>query len=173
MSHKKNYLFLKTDRKLSEKEKNFLNYLLEEYFLQNLISPIVYYKNGKMKKIKSLIFKENDYYWYCYPVTRRINDEELNEIDNKLKFVFNFEYYLPQKYLKKKKNDDVIETISKLVYNKFLNDKIEKGWRFGLVYDKKNKISPKIISWDNLKNYQKNIFKKKICDIYEIMKFYF
>lgn len=174
MLNRKNYFFLKTERKLSEKEKNFLNYILEEYFYQNLIVPIIYYWNGETKRKKCFVIKKKNFYWYCYPIVRKINDKELREIDEKLRFAFNFKYVLPQKKIYSCEiKDDFIETIAKTVYNKFLNDKIENGWRFGLVYDKKNKISPKIVVWDNLKDFQKKNFKKKIFSIYEIMKSYF
>ncbi len=172
IANSKKYFFLKSKKKLSEKENDYLKYILENHISGNLIMPKIYYKNGEMKKVKEFIIKKNNFYWYCFPIVRNINDEEINEINNKLKLVFNFEFYLPKKFKKENKFEEFIEMISKIVYNKLLNDKIERGWKYGLVYDKINKISPKIVYWDNLKNKQKIRFKEKIKKIYEILKFY-
>lgn len=170
MYGEKNYLFLKTEKPLSKREKDFLFYILENCYKYNILLPKKFYVNSKLEEKKLFVLKKENDFFYCIPIIRKLSNTESKEIYDKLKLFFNFKFKIMFDKDNNVKKDQFLDNISKIIYNEFVNEKIQNGWKFGLIYDKKNKISPRIVTWDNLNKNQKQKFKKKINIIYNVIK---
>ncbi|MEM5877622.1 MAG: hypothetical protein QXF12_01955 [Candidatus Aenigmatarchaeota archaeon] len=169
----KNYFFLKTKKKLSSDEIEFLKYVLENHKgNEDLTLPVFFKKNNKIKRTKIFLIKKENNFYYCIPLIKKLSDEDVEEIDKKLNLKFNFHYKILHKKKREedKDNSHFYENLSKLIYNEILRKRIEDGWRYGFTKDKKNKISPEIVEWERLSKPRKEEFIKFCKIIYDVIK---
>jgi hypothetical protein len=54
--------------------------------------------------------------------------------------------------------DDIQEQASKFLHNRWVEERTQSGWRYGLKYNLNEQTSPKLMNWDNLPiSYRKKI----------------
>lgn len=58
---------------------------------------------------------------------------------------------------------------SKRLHNKWTNDKISEGWRYGQKYSKINKTNPLLTSWENLSDKHKIVEYNRFLKLIEVL----
>lgn len=53
--------------------------------------------------------------------------------------------------------DNICEELAKYLHNRRVESKVKSGWRYGMEYNREQKIDPMIISWDRLPDNFKKI----------------
>ena len=140
------YIILKSERELSKKELyNWINIINQ--FIQN-----DYIKSKKIK-IKN---KSNE---YKLELNNHISNNDLLFINYAWESVYDepFEIMISDEYsLQEEEFNNLKEKISKYLHNRWVDDKISEGWRYGLSNSSRDKTSPYLRDWDHLpKDYRK------------------
>lgn len=144
-----NYIILKTEEKLDDEQETLWYKIVKKLTPPNAV-------NSKLQKRSS-----NGYYNY-----KILLKEPLNYEDSK--FIVNaWDYYYKNDFEVELSSEDVIDDnniiemddnsfyhirkiASKYLHNRWVDKKIQEGWRYGLLYNKEDKTHPALKEWDNL-----------------------
>jgi hypothetical protein len=154
-----NFILLKTYKPLNEEQKEkWLNIVFK--FLTNgsiLNRKVVCQKTSSEFKYKIFLKSEISMYdaefivsaWENYYTDDFCVEINVNENVN----INNNEYFID-----KETKEKCIKILSKFLHNRWVDSKMSEGWRYGMLYNKEEKVHPSLRDWDTLpNNYRNNI----------------
>lgn len=137
-----NHITLTTPDKLDDE-------LLNKWI--NIVSQLSTTNTVKDKKVK--ITHNNDKYRYIINLTNHLPTHDISFITTAWEHYYtkNFEITSSDQYtLKDEELNVLLEKISKYLHNRWIDDSISNGWRYGTKYSLKQKTHPALRDWDSL-----------------------
>lgn len=162
------YIRLVVDTKLSTTNLKRWYKVVNEYAPSGTITGIqVPDENGNLKTALVVMKKLNG---FCYdiPTTRDISNSELKILAEKWDILypnnFSIESSSPKETvdtnfidIEESDNKNLSETLAKNNHNKWLKDKIENGWRYGIDFSNENMTNPLLRPWEQLTEEEKDV----------------
>jgi len=156
------YIVLKTKKELSKKE-------LYNWF--NIINQFIQNDAIKNKKIKI----KNKIHEYKLELNNHISPDDFIFINYAWESLYHdeFEIKISDEYsLQEDEFNSLKERISKYLHNRWVDDKISEGWRYGLYENNKDKTSPRLRDWDSLPSKYRTILELDIKKAVDFSKKY-
>lgn len=163
----KRYIRLVVDEELDKNHTRAWYETVSDYGPKNIHNPIqLTGPDGSpthTKLIKSKV--AGGKYWYDYPLSRDLTEDEAQMIVDAWNDIFDNEYNIetsqPLVYTEYNeriiepniKNDDweaICEQYAKELHNRWYEDKVDQGWRYGMQFNEQEKVHPLLRPWNDL-----------------------
>lgn len=124
--------------------------------------------------------KTNEGNTYNVVLARNLNQDEVKSIVENFSNSYpdgDFEISYSQEPMIDVKHQEVQENIVKAIaleatkrnHTTWLNQKITEGWRFGQLYNSKQKVSPVLRDWENLSETYRKIEYQRMINLLEVL----
>lgn len=152
------YIILKTAQKLDDDQEKLFYKIVKKLTPPNAV-------NSKLLKRSS-----NDYYNYKILLNDSLSYEDSKFIVNAWDYYFNYDFEIEISSKDEISDNTIIDmdddsfnhirkVASKYLHNRWIDKKIQEGWRYGLLYNKEEKTHPALKEWDNLPSEHKKLIE--------------
>jgi hypothetical protein len=148
----------------------------------NILTSIqIEHPNNYLANVAMVHKKTPNTHEYIIPLTRDLLQKEIDKISNNWDTgriessiaIINPMYNNIQVDKTDNRYKEMSEEIAKIMHNRWLNNKVNNGWRYGLEYSSDDKVHPLIKPWEQLSKNHRIVDYDLPLELLKIFKKYF